>query len=397
MLFDFVSTAIPDPIFGKLAAFHKDPRTHKINLMLGVYKNEELKSELMPAVKAAKHRILARDEAADYLPLDGMQAFHRSIGSLVFGPSIWTTEQGRIYSGQTIGGTGALRAGAEFLIQGLNRSVALPQPSWANHKTIFERAGYKVEWLPYYDPIHHQLTVEKYLDALASLTPKTVVLLHAACHNPTGNDLSMEHWRQISRICKEKALFPFFDFAYQGFGTGIVEDAAAVRLFLEEGHEMLIAYSCSKNFSLYCQRVGTLFAVCPSEQVKSKVETHIPLIFRASYSNPPAHGARIAAEVLQDPALFMQWEEELSQMRQRIVSLRQNLLQKLVAGGGKEFSFIAKHKGMFSYLDLNDHQVKKLLDEHAIYMLDKGRISVAGLNQKNIDSVVAALLAVIGS
>lgn len=395
MFFGELLEAAPDPIFGMVSAFDADVRPYKISLMVGVFKDDALRTQLMPIVKAAKVEILPSDEVADYLPINGLAEFCQQIGALVFGGAHWAEHHGRIYGAQTVGGTSALRLGADFIAQNVGKKIYIPQPTWGNHRNIFSGAGLIVENLPYYSKELHQFDAKSYLGALEALEPKSAVLLHACCHNPTGSDPSLAMWKQISDVCKKKQLFPFFDFAYQGFGKGIEEDAKVVRLFLEEGHEFLVAYSCSKNFSLYCQRVGALFSVCADVSAKVRVGSHMKRIIRSLYSNPPAHGAKIVAHILKNLDRKAAWEHELGLMRQRIHSMRELLVQKLgQKSKTRDFSFLRTHSGMFSYLDLTKTQVQELIDRHALYTLDSGRISIAGITHQNIDAIVDSIVAV---
>jgi aspartate/tyrosine/aromatic aminotransferase len=275
--------------------------------------------------------------------------------------------------------------------------VYLPHPTWPNHRTIFESAGFEVQSLDYYNREAHAFDEQVFIEALKAAEPKSVIVFHAVCHNPTGSDPSLRVWQKISDICKEKLLFPFFDCAYQGLGDGLEEDAGAVRLFLENGHEMLVAYSCSKNFSLYCQRVGALFAVSGSPAIKTRVGSQIKRVIRPMYSNPPLHGARIVQKILSDPHFYSEWEKQVGQMRHRISVARKNLIGRLLEKSQtRDFSFLKNHKGMFSYLDLNKSQVQALIDQYGVYTLDSGRINVVGLTDKNIDFVVDSVIAVCG-
>jgi len=395
MFFDNVLEAAPDPIFGMVTAFDADVRKDKISLMVGVFKDEHLKSELMPVVKQAKSEVIPSDETADYLPIDGFSEFCRELGILAFGPTHWEQNHSRIYAAQTVGGTSALRLGAEFLVRQVGKKIYIPQPTWGNHRNIFESSGLTVETIPYYSKELHQFDAKGYLKALEALEPNSILLLHACCHNPTGSDPTLETWKQISHLCKKKHIFPFFDFAYQGFGQGLDEDAAVVRLFLEEGHEFLVAYSCSKNFSLYCQRVGALFAVSSSGAVKTRVGSQMKKMIRSLYSNPPAHGAKIVAHILKDSQLRAEWQKQLSVMQKRITSMRELLVDKLEARSkGRDFSFLRNHRGMFSYLDLTKNQVQELIDRFALYTLDSGRISIPGITKNNIDRIVESIIAV---
>lgn len=394
MFFHDVSEAPPDPIFGLLGAFNADVRKEKINLMVGIYKDDHLKAELLNSAKKAKDDILNQDLMADYLPIDGLGEMVELLGPLVFGNG-WQDGRGRIYGAHTTGGTGALRVGAEFLAQEISKVVYVSNHTWPNHRSVLERAGCKVENYPYYSREKKGFDFEAMGAFLSTLPEKSVVLLHACCHNPTGCDPTTEEWKKLSKIMKERRLFPFFDFAYQGLGDGLDKDAEAVRIFMHDGHEMAIAYSCSKNFSMYCQRVGVLYVVSENAAVKTRVGSQVKRIIRAIYSNPPAHGARIVAEVLKRPDLRQIWEKDLEGIRHRLNLMRETLIQRLI-GKAKHmnFDYLRGHKGMFSFVDLNKHQVQKLIEKFAIYMTDNGRISVAGLTTKNIDYVVNSLISV---
>lgn len=393
MFFHEVLEGPPDPVFGLAAAFQADPRPEKINLLVGIYKDEELKSELMSSVKRAKETVA--DLQIDYLPIDGLREFCDLLGDLVFGKEQWEGSSERIYAAQSVGGTGALYLGGVFLTQEVTKNIAIPDPTWPNHRSIFERAGAHVLSYSYYNKEKHGFDFEATKASLLALPEKTAVVLQAVCHNPTGCDPSLEEWRQISQLMLDNHLIPFFDCAYHGLGDGLDRDAQSIRLFEQMGHEMLVAYSCSKNFSLYCQRVGALFIVNENERIKSCVASQVKRIIRAIYSNPPAHGVRVAARVLKDPNLRREWEKDLEAMRHRLVSMRQKLIERLCSRSKKiDFDFLREHRGMFSYLDLEPAVAKQMMDQFAIYMIGSGRINVAGLTEKNIDRVVNSLLEV---
>ncbi len=396
MFFQEVSDGPPDAIFGLSDAFKENVHPHKINLVMGVYKNEDLKSDLLPSVRKAKQAILSEDLLANYLPIDGDQELVEGIGGLLFGDSFWKAHRQRIYGAQSVGGTSALRIGAEFAHEFVGQTVYVPQPTWPIHRQIFERAGCRVKSLPYYDSVKREFSLSSMLAALQQMPPKSVVLLQGACHNPTGCDPSAAEWCEIARTMKERQLLPFFDVAYQGFGDGIEEDAAAIRHFANEGLEFLVAYSCSKNFSLYCQRVGVLFAVTASSDIKRKTASQFKRIIRTLYSNPPAHGARIVAKILKG-SLKKEWRIDVETMRLRIQTVRRNLVKRLSSRSIRDaqFDYLLAHKGMFSYVAMEKAQVGRLIDEFAIYLPDSGRINVAGLNSKNIDYVVDSLLKVL--
>lgn len=395
MFFSEILEGQPDPIFGLNEAFQSDVRPNKVNLIVGIYKDDQLKAHLMSSVKKAKDQVISQDLLADYLPIDGLPDFVEPIGRLVFGEKEWKGNHGRIYAAQTVGGTGALQVAGQFLVQEVTKTIAVSNPTWPNHRSIFERAGCRVETYPYYSKEKHGVDFSSLCSAIKELQEKTAVLLHPACHNPTGCDLTIEQWKELSRIIKEKKLLPFFDFAYQGLGEGLAEDQRPIEIFLKDGHEMLVAYSCSKNFSLYCQRTGALFIVDENAAVKLRIGSQVKKIIRSLYSNPPAHGARITAHVLNDASLKEEWEKELDAMRHRLAATRDKLAERLSLRSKRtDFGFIRHHKGMFSFMDLDKTQVQRLIQEFGIYLTDNGRISLAGLTSKNIDYVVDAIIAI---
>lgn len=381
MFFDHISQAPADPVFGLLGVFAADPRPQKVDLMVGIYKDNDLRSEMIPSVKKAKEQI--HDTTADYLPIDGLKEMTQLLGPLVFGQLY---DQSLIYAAHTAGGTAALRVGADFIAQEVTQLVAIPQETWPNHQAIFERARMKIEHYPYYNQSKKGFNLDAMVHFLEKLPEKSAVILHACCHNPTGCDPTLDEWKEISRVMKRKRLLPFFDFAYQGFGMGIEKDAEAVRLFMQDGHEMLVAYSCSKNFSMYCQRVGALFVV---SRAKNQIASQVKRIIRALYSNPPAHGARIVAEILNKESLRRVWQKDLSEMRERLHTMRQTFVDRLNQFG--DYDYLRSHKGMFSFIDLSKAQVQRLIDEFGVYLLANGRISVAGLTTENIDYVVESV------
>jgi len=390
MFFQEILEGQPDPIFGLNEAFRADVLPYKVNLIIGIYKDEELQARLMHSVKKAIWEVFNQNLLADYLPIDGLPDFLEQIGALIFGEKRWKDNHSRIYGTQAIGGTGALQLGGQFLSGHVSKMIAVPTPTWPNHRSIFERAGCGVKTYPYYDREKHGIDFNSLSLALKKMPEKTIVLLHPVCHNPTGCDLSHEEWKELSRLMRERNILPFFDFAYQGLGDGIEKDRKAIEIFMDDGHEMLIGYSCSKNFSLYCQRVGALFVVSESSAVKLRIGSQIKKIIRSLYSNPPLHGARVVASLLENPSLKEEWKKELDFMRHRIANIREKLTQKL----GDRFKFLCHHKGMFSFMDLDKSQVERLIEEFGIYLTDNGRISLTGLNAKNMDYVVEAIRAV---
>ncbi|MFI5334239.1 MAG: aromatic amino acid transaminase [Chlamydiales bacterium] len=395
--FEQISLATPDPIFGLIRAFQADPRPNKVNLTVGLYRNEELKTPVLECVKKAEKEILHGEKTKEYLPLEGDKIFLDQAGALVFGETFWSSSQARVARIQAVGGTSALRTGGEFLShEKIGEAIYLSDPTWANHKAIFPKAGLKVEYYPYYDRERHEFNFEAMCHALEKLPPKSIILLHASCHNPTGADLNLEQWKKLSGLFFAKRLIPFFDFAYQGLDRGVEQDAEAVRLFAKEGHEMLVAYSLSKSFSLYAERVGALFAVGGSHKVAEHLNSKLVAMTRPNYSNPPLHGARIVATILTSPQLREEWEKELGDMRARIIEMRTALAEKLITKSHKvDFSFLKNRAGLFTFSGLSGLQVERLIKEHAIYMTADGRLNAAGLNHQNLDTVVNAILAVL--
>ena len=395
-LFSTVEMAPRDPILGLNEQFNADPNPAKVNLGVGVYFDENGQLPLLKCVRAAEAMMMEAPKPRGYLPIDGIAAYDKAVQGLVFGADSEAVKAERIATIQGLGGTGGLKVGADFLKR-LNPSaqVLISDPSWENHRALFESAGFSVTPYPYYDAASRGLNFAAMLAALQLASPGTIVVLHACCHNPTGCDLSPAQWSQVVATLKARNLTPFLDMAYQGFGEGIAEDGAVVGLLVSAGLEFLVATSFSKSFSLYGERVGALSIVCPTKDEADRVLSQLKRVIRSNYSNPPTHGAQVVAIVLTTPALRAVWEEELAGMRQRIKQMRGALRHKLQATGLKQdFSFITEQKGMFSYTGLNRDQMQRLRDEMGIYGVDSGRICVAALNGKNIDAVVRAIAAV---
>lgn len=384
MFFDKVPKAPPDPIFGLLEAYSEDGRPEKVNLMVGIYKNDKLEAGMFPSVIKAMGKV--QTTMADYLPIDGLHELVERLGFVIFG-KLWDAE--RMYGAHTAGGTAALRVGVEFLAQEVGKTVYVPNHTWPTHRLVLERVGCSVESYPYYSEERKGFDLDAMVNFLSSLKPKSIVLLHACCHNPTGCDPTVEEWKVISRVMKERRLFPFFDFAYQGFGSGVEEDAAGVRAFVQDGHEMMVAYSCSKNFSMYCHRVGMLFTIGGG---KKEIGSQIKRMIRGLYSNPPAFGAWVVMEALKD---LGSWQRDLEKARHRLNGARNKLIAELEKSG-RDFGYLKKHRGMFSFMGLNKRQSERMIEEFAIYMTDNGRISVAGLSDKNIAYVAKGLLTCAG-
>ncbi|UXL36786.1 aspartate/tyrosine/aromatic aminotransferase [Pseudomonas fragi] len=396
-LFSAVEMAPRDPILGLNEAFNADTRTSKVNLGVGVYCNEEGRIPLLRAVVEAETIRVAQHASRGYLPIDGIAAYDQAVQKLLFGAESPLLAAGRVITTQAVGGTGALKIGADFLKQlQPDAVVAISDPSWENHRALFETAGFPVQNYRYYDAASHDVNRAGMLEDLNALPAGSIVVLHACCHNPTGVDLTPADWQNVLDVVRAKGLIPFLDMAYQGFGDGIAEDAAAVRLFADSGLNFFVSSSFSKSFSLYGERVGALSIITESKEESARVLSQVKRVIRTNYSNPPTHGATIAAAVLNSPELRAMWEEELAEMRLRIRGMRLQMVELLSKKApGHDFSFVARQRGMFSYSGLTVEQVTRLRTEFGIYALDTGRICVASLNQRNIEAVTDAIVQVI--
>ena len=396
-LFSAVEMAPRDPILGLNEAFNADTRTSKVNLGVGVYCNEEGRIPLLRAVVEAETIRVAQHASRGYLPIDGIAAYDQAVQKLLFGAESSLLAAGRVITTQAVGGTGALKIGADFLKQlQPDAVVAISDPSWENHRALFETAGFPVQNYRYYDAASHDVNRAGMLEDLNALPAGSIVVLHACCHNPTGVDLTPADWQNVLNVVKDKQLIPFLDMAYQGFGDGIDEDAAAVRLFAESGLSFFVSSSFSKSFSLYGERVGALSIITESKEESARVLSQVKRVIRTNYSNPPTHGASIVAAVLNSPELRAMWEAELAEMRLRIRGMRLQMVELLAKKApAQDFSFVARQRGMFSYSGLTVEQVARLRTEFGIYALDTGRICVASLNQRNIDVVTDAIVQVI--
>lgn len=389
-LFSAVELAPRDPILGLNEAFNADTRTTKVNLGVGVYTNEEGKIPLLRAVREAEK---ARIEAAlprGYLPIEGIAAYDTAVQKLLLGNDSPLIAAGHVVTAQALGGTGALKIGADFLKRvNPGAMVAISDPSWENHRALFEGAGFEVVNYPYYDAATHGVNFEGMLAALDSYPAGTIVVLHACCHNPTGFDLSHDDWQRVLEVVRKRNLLPLIDFAYQGFGDGLEQDAWSTRLFAAEVPELLITSSCSKNFGLYRDRTGALIVCAKSADKLIDIRSQLANIARNLWSTPPDHGAAVVATILADPELKTRWADEVEAMRLRIAQLRSGLVEALEPHGLRErFAHIGVQRGMFSYTGLSPEQVKQLREHHSVYMVSSGRANVAG-----IDATRLALLA----
>ena len=400
-LFSAVEMAPRDPILGITEAFTADANPKKVNLGVGVYCDDNGKLPLLKCVRAAEKAMTDDPKARGYLPIDGIAAYDAAVKALVFGADSEPVKSGRVATVQGVGGTGALKLGADFLKKlNPNAKVLISDPSWENHRALFTNAGFVVESHPYFDPSANGglggINFTGMLAALNAAPAGTIVVLHACCHNPTGYDITAAQWDQVVATVKAKSLVPFLDMAYQGFGYGLKEDGMAVQKFVDAGLTFFVSTSFSKSFSLYGERVGALSVLCESKDEAARVLSQLKIVIRTNYSNPPTHGGAVVAAVMADPALRAMWEEELGEMRIRIKAMRQKLVDGLKAAGVKQdMSFITTQIGMFSYSGLAKDQMVRLRSEFGVYGTDAGRMCVAALNSKNVDYVCAAIAKVL--
>ncbi len=392
-----LTPAPPDPILGLAETFKADTRTDKVNLSVGVYVDETGVTPVLPTVLEAERRLVDHPRAKGYLPIDGRPGYGKAVREMVFGADHEIVASGRAATAQTPGGTGALRVAADFLMQtGASKTIWISEPTWPNHPQLFSMAGFNIRTYPYLDGSGRAVDVPKLLAALRSAVPGDVVLLQGSCHNPSGVDPDQETWAAIGEIVVERELFPLVDFAYQGFGFGLREDADWLAGLARPGLEFLVCSSFSKNFALYNERVGALTLVAADSTRVSAALTHLKVAIRANYSNPPAHGADVVETILNDPELKARWEVELAGMRDRILGNRRALVEALVAADVPgQWEPIAHQRGMFALLNLSTDQVRRLKEEFGVYVVSRGRINVAGLTKANLPHVVDSIKAVI--
>jgi aromatic-amino-acid transaminase len=395
--FAHIDAAPPDPILGLTEAFNKDPNPSKVNLGVGVYQDDSGKVPILATVREAERRWLEIEDSKSYLPIDGVPAYNKAVQELLFGSDSEIIKEGKAITVQTLGGTGALRVGADFLRKFFpSAKVWISNPSWENHRAIFESAGFQVQTYSYYDAAHHGLAFTEMRECVERIPDGDVLLVHASCHNPTGVDLSEDNWEELSQLLARKQIILFLDFAYQGFYKGLEEDAFAVRLFARKGIPFLVASSFSKNFSLYRERVGALTVVASDQDEARRVLSQIKRVIRTNWSNPASHGAQVVALVLKDKDLRKQWEGEVAQMRERIRRMRKLFGQKLREKGiERDFSFIERQNGMFSFSGLEPEIVDRLKNEFSLYIVRSGRICVAAMNERNIDYICNAIAQVL--
>ena len=396
-MFERITPAPPDAILGLTVAFRNDPNPNKINLGVGVYKDAQGRTPVLHSVKRAEAPILETEATKSYLDIDGSPAYAAAVQELLFGAGHEALASKRAVTAQAPGGTGALRVAADFIARVLpGRRVWISDPTWPNHPSIFRAAGLEVATYPYFDAARNGVNFEQMVATVAQIPAGDVLLLHGCCHNPTGSDLTPAQWSQIADLVAERKLLPLIDFAYQGFADGLREDAAGLLAMARPGCELLVASSFSKNFGLYNERIGALTVVAATESAAQSALSHVKQAIRANYSNPPAHGAAIVTTVLSDPELRAEWENEVAEMRERINTMRHLFVETLNEKGvARNFSFIARQRGMFSFSGLDAAQVQALRDRYGIYIVGGGRINVAGMTEANMDYLCAAIADVI--
>jgi aromatic-amino-acid transaminase len=396
-LFASIDLAPKDPILGVTEAFVADKNPKKVNLGVGVYNDDSGKLPLLACVKEAEEEMVRNPTPRGYLPIDGLAAYDNAVRELVFGADSDIVKSGRGVTVQGLGGTGGLKIGADFLKRfSPDAEVWISDPSWENHRALFESAGFVVNTYPYYDAAAKDVNFSAMLAALRGAKAGTIILLHACCHNPTGYDLNDAQWGEVIAAVRERDLVPFLDIAYQGFAESVDADGAVVRRFAATPGPLLVSTSFSKSFSLYGERVGSLCVVGKDAEEAARLLSQLKRIVRTNYSNPPTHGGKIVATVLDSPKLRAMWEAELGVMRDRIKAMRAKLVESIEARvPGADFKFVIRQRGMFSYSGLTKEQVARLRSEYSIYAIDTGRICVAALNSKNIDYVADAIATVI--
>jgi aromatic-amino-acid transaminase len=392
-----VEMAPKDPILGVTEAYVADTNPKKVNLGVGVYTDDNGKVPVLECVRRAEQKLAESPLPRNYLPIDGLQAYDRAVQEVLFGADNDAVKKGRIVTVQTLGGTGGLKVGADLLRRiNPNAQLWISDPSWENHRAIFEYAGYTVNSYPYYDAPSHGINFDGMIAELQKMPAGSIAVLHACCHNPTGVDLNAQQWEKIIETVKARNLVPFLDIAYQGFADGLDADAAAVRRFTETCPVVFISSSFSKSLSLYGERAGALSVVTQSAEEAGRTLSQLKRVIRTNYSNPPTHGGQTVAMVLTTPELRTLWERELGEMRDRIKLMRRELVEKIRSHRADfDFSFVARQRGMFSYSGLTKEQVHRLRNEYSIYAIDSGRICVAALNSKNIDYVADAIAKVL--
>ena len=392
-----IEMAPRDPILGVTETYNSDTHPNKVNLGVGVYYDDQGKVPVLECVRRAEQKLAESPQPRNYLPIDGIPAYDRAVQELLFGADSPVLREQRVVTVQTLGGTGGLKVGADLLrrLNG-NAQLWISDPSWENHQALFDYAGFKVQAYPYYDAATHGVRFDAMIGALKKLPAGAIAVLHACCHNPTGVDLSPEQWEQVIEVVNTRGLVPFLDIAYQGFAESLDADAAAVRRFAQECPVVFVSSSFSKSLSLYGERAGALSIVTRSADEAVRTLSQLKRVIRTNYSNPPTHGGQAVVMVLTTPELRMLWDKELGQMRDRIKTVRRQLVEKIRGiRSDFDFSFVVKQRGLFSYSGLTRDQVKRLREEYSLYALDSGRICVPAINSRNIDYVAKAIASVL--
>ncbi|MGF1765564.1 amino acid aminotransferase [Aliivibrio kagoshimensis] len=396
-MFEKIALAPADPILGLTEEFKNDTRSEKINLGVGIYKNEAGETPILATVKKAEALLLSNEKTKSYLTIQGTAEYGLAVQKLLFGNDADIISSKRAQTAQAPGGTGALRVAGEFIKRQLSDSkIWISNPTWANHVGVFTAAGIQTSQYSYYDAETKNKDLSSMMADLKQAQPGDVILLHGCCHNPTGIDPTAEEWEQLAKLCADKELLPLFDFAYQGFAKGVEEDAQGLRIFATHCKELLVASSFSKNFGLYNERVGAFTLVSETPETSVAAFSQIKTIIRSMYSNPPAHGSSVVTEILNDDKLRAEWEQEVKEMRDRIQEMRTLFVTTLKEQGvTADFSFIERQNGMFSFSGLTKEQVNRLKDEFSIYIVGSGRISVAGMTKDNMLPLCRGIAAVL--
>lgn len=393
-MFEQLQMAPPDPILGLTEAFKQDSNPNKVNLGVGVYKDQDGQTPVLESVKKAEQIMLEKDTSKSYLPIPGAPEYGAAVQKLLFGDTHEIIADKRACTAHCPGGTGALRVAGEFLhgVAGA-RTLWVSNPTWANHRNIFTAAGFDISEYPYYDAENKSLNASAMLQAIAGMSAGDVILLHGGCHNPSGMDPTVDQWRQIALALHKQRVLPLIDFAYQGFAQGIDEDATGLRLVCSECSEVVIASSFSKNFGLYKERTGAMTMVAASNEQALTAFSHAKKLIRCNYSNPPAHGGMIVTTILEDAGLTGLWESEVATMRDRINETRADFVKTLSAKGlDDDWSYITSQNGMFSFVPLSKPQIETLRNKYSIYIVGSGRINVAGITPRNIDYLCDAII-----
>lgn len=396
-MFENLAAAPADPILGLADVYNADERINKINLCVGIYKDENMVTPILACVKKAESFLLENEHSKAYLPIEGLAKFNLATQKLILGEDSPLINDLRVKTAQTPGGTGALRVMADFLVRRTKvRRIWVSNPTWPNHQSVFQTAGLEVREYRYYNAQTHDLDFDALIEDLNQISAGEAVLFHGCCHNPTGIDPTPEQWQIIADLAKQKGWLPVFDLAYQGFGQGLDEDVFGIRLFAQSQPELLIASSYSKNFGLYNERVGALTLIAENADIADRAFSQVKTIIRANYSNPPSHGANIVAHILTNSEMKEEWIDELTTMRQRIHRMRQLFVKTLQdKGANQDFSFIAKQNGMFSFSGLTEQQVMALRNEYGIYIVKSGRLNVAGMTLDNMSLLCESIVKVL--